>query len=139
MDRGVPTEAVLAGMRASDPPVQYLVGTPKINHLLERLSHCVLKRSGASDRADVGRRLDPRVVEARGHLCQGNANLESRGDLDGAYSIGLAVALERAAIASRNKWAPSCHTRNITEFPIVNSWMSRLPPWVPLSTVSTAT
>ncbi len=29
MDRGVPTEAVLAEMRAGDPPVQYLVGTPK--------------------------------------------------------------------------------------------------------------
>src|SRR6516225_1806080 len=42
MDRGVPTEAVLAEMRNSDPPVQYLVGTPKgrLNrlekHLLER-------------------------------------------------------------------------------------------------------
>jgi hypothetical protein len=29
MDRGVPTEEVLAEMRQSDPPVQYLVGTPK--------------------------------------------------------------------------------------------------------------
>jgi transposase len=29
MDRGIPTEAVLAEMRGSDPPVQYLVGTPK--------------------------------------------------------------------------------------------------------------
>ena len=29
MDRGIPTEAVLTEMRASDPPVQYLVGTPK--------------------------------------------------------------------------------------------------------------
>jgi transposase len=29
MDRGIPTEDVLAEMRASDPPVQYLVGTPK--------------------------------------------------------------------------------------------------------------
>jgi hypothetical protein len=29
MDRGIPTEAVLAEMRSSDPPVQYLVGTPK--------------------------------------------------------------------------------------------------------------
>jgi len=29
MDRGIPTEAVLAAMRKSDPPVQYLVGTPK--------------------------------------------------------------------------------------------------------------
>ncbi len=29
MDRGIPTEEVLAEMRQSDPPVQYLVGTPK--------------------------------------------------------------------------------------------------------------
>jgi hypothetical protein len=39
MDRGVPTEAVLAQMRASDPPVQYLVGTPKgrLNRLEKHL------------------------------------------------------------------------------------------------------
>ena len=42
MDHGVPTEVVLAEMRNSDPPVQYLVGTPKgrLNrlekHLLEK-------------------------------------------------------------------------------------------------------
>jgi transposase len=29
MDRGIPTEAVLSEMRHSDPPVYYLVGTPK--------------------------------------------------------------------------------------------------------------
>jgi transposase len=29
MDRGIPTEAVLGEMRAADPPVYYLVGTPK--------------------------------------------------------------------------------------------------------------
>ena len=29
MDRGIPTEQVLAEMRAADPPVSYLVGTPK--------------------------------------------------------------------------------------------------------------
>jgi transposase len=29
MDRGIPTEKVLEEMRQSDPPVQYLVGTPK--------------------------------------------------------------------------------------------------------------
>lgn len=29
MDRGIPTEEVLAEMRRSEPPVQYLVGTPK--------------------------------------------------------------------------------------------------------------
>jgi hypothetical protein len=28
-DRGIPTEAVLAEMRAADPPVHYLVGTPR--------------------------------------------------------------------------------------------------------------
>jgi transposase len=29
MDRGIPTEEVLAEMRACDPPIHYLVGTPK--------------------------------------------------------------------------------------------------------------
>jgi transposase len=29
MDRGIPTEEVLAEMRQSDPPIHYLVGTPK--------------------------------------------------------------------------------------------------------------
>jgi len=29
MDRGIPTEEVLSEMRAADPPVHYLVGTPK--------------------------------------------------------------------------------------------------------------
>jgi hypothetical protein len=39
MDRGIPTEAVLAEMRASDPPIQYLVGTPKgrLTKLQQRL------------------------------------------------------------------------------------------------------
>src|SRR5437764_11382249 len=29
MDRGIPTDEVLAEMRQSDPPISYLVGTPK--------------------------------------------------------------------------------------------------------------
>ena len=29
MDRGIPTDEVLAEMRQADPPVSYLVGTPK--------------------------------------------------------------------------------------------------------------
>ena len=29
MDRGIPTEEVLGQMRSSEPPVQYVVGTPK--------------------------------------------------------------------------------------------------------------
>ena len=42
MDRGIPTEAVLAAMRAGDPPVQYLVGTPKGR--LSRLEKPLLAR-----------------------------------------------------------------------------------------------
>ena len=42
MDRGIPTEDVLAEMRAAEPPVSYLVGTPK-----GRLT--VGERNGASD------------------------------------------------------------------------------------------
>ena len=39
MDRGIPTEKVLAAMRKSDPPIQYLVGTPKgrLNKLEKKL------------------------------------------------------------------------------------------------------
>jgi hypothetical protein len=42
MDRGLPTEAVLAEMRASDPLVQYLVGTPK-GHLNRLEKHPIDK------------------------------------------------------------------------------------------------
>ena len=42
MDRGVPTEAVLEEMRASYPPVQYLVGTPKGR--LNRLERALLAK-----------------------------------------------------------------------------------------------
>ncbi len=42
MDRGVPTEEVLAQMRASDPPVHYLVGTPKGR--LTRLEQALLDK-----------------------------------------------------------------------------------------------
>jgi len=40
MDRGIPTEDVLAEMREADPPVRYLVGTPKgrLNRLEQDLS-----------------------------------------------------------------------------------------------------
>src|SRR6202035_3998705 len=42
MDRGVPTEEVLAEMRAADPPVHYLVGTPK-GRLTRLEKHLVAK------------------------------------------------------------------------------------------------
>src|SRR3954467_13856544 len=42
MDRGVPTEEVLTEMRAADPPVHYLVGTPK-GRLTRLEKHLVAK------------------------------------------------------------------------------------------------
>jgi len=40
MDRGIPTEETLAQMRASEPPVYYLVGTPRGR--LSKLEHAFL-------------------------------------------------------------------------------------------------
>src|SRR6188472_3709000 len=42
MDRGIPTEAVLAEMRQAEPPVSYLVGTPKGR--LSRLEQALLAK-----------------------------------------------------------------------------------------------
>src|SRR6202049_5180013 len=51
MNRGVPTEAVLVQMRASDPPVQYLVGTPKGR--LTRLEQALLDQPWHAARPGV--------------------------------------------------------------------------------------
>src|SRR6202045_4811447 len=51
MDRGVPTEAVLAEMRNSDPPVQYLGGTPKGR--LNRLEKDLLEKPWQDAREGV--------------------------------------------------------------------------------------
>jgi hypothetical protein len=51
MDRGVPTEEVLAQMRASDPPVHYLVGTPKGR--LTRLEQALLEKPWHAARPGV--------------------------------------------------------------------------------------
>jgi hypothetical protein len=55
MDRGIPTEAVLAEMRGSDPPVQYLVGTPKGR--LSRLEKKLLAKPWQEARAGVAVKL----------------------------------------------------------------------------------
>src|SRR3954454_22706057 len=55
MDRGVPTEAVLAEMRGSDPPVQYLVGTPKGR--LNRLEKHLLQKPWQEAREGVKGKL----------------------------------------------------------------------------------
>jgi len=51
MDRGIPTEEVLAQMRAADPPVQYLVGTPKGR--LTRLEQALLEKPWRAARPGV--------------------------------------------------------------------------------------
>ena len=61
MDRGIPTEEVLAEMRQADPPVQYLVGTPKGR--LNRLEHELLDKPWHAARPGVQVKLLPRAGE----------------------------------------------------------------------------
>jgi hypothetical protein len=72
MDRGIPTEEVLAEMRAADPPVQYLVGTPRGR--LTRLERDLLElpwqeaRPGGRGQAVTAGRRALRTWERRTHL-----------------------------------------------------------------------
>ena len=61
MDRGIPTEATLALMRASDPPIQYLVGTPKGR--LSKLERKLVDRPWQSARPQVRVKLLPQDEE----------------------------------------------------------------------------
>ena len=61
MDRGIPTEAVLAEMRTADPPISYLVGTPKGR--LTRLEQQLTALPWQQARAGVAVKLLPREGE----------------------------------------------------------------------------
>jgi transposase len=61
MDRGVPTEAVLTEMRAAEPPVQYLVGTPKGR--LTRLEKALVAKPWQDARPGVQVKLLPQDGE----------------------------------------------------------------------------
>jgi hypothetical protein len=61
MDRGIPTEEVLAEMRQADPPVQYLVGTPKGR--LNRLEKDLLGKPWQEARPGVQVKLLPQDGE----------------------------------------------------------------------------
>jgi len=69
MDRGIPTEAVLEQMRTSDPPVSYLVGTPKGR--LNKLESQLLPLDWQAVRPGVDVKLLPQPQElyvlARSH------------------------------------------------------------------------
>jgi transposase len=61
MDRGIPTEAALEAMRASAPPIQYLVGTPKGR--LTKLEKALLNLSWQQARPQVRVKLLPQDQE----------------------------------------------------------------------------
>src|SRR4029077_145955 len=61
MDRGIPTEEVLAEMRATDPPVSYLVGTPKGR--LSKLEKALLTRPWQAVHHGVDVKLLPQDQE----------------------------------------------------------------------------
>jgi transposase len=61
MDRGIPTEEVLAEMRAADPPVYYLVGTPRGR--LTKLERDLLPLPWATVRPGVNVKLLPQDGE----------------------------------------------------------------------------
>ncbi|MDX1489211.1 MAG: IS1634 family transposase, partial [Acidiferrobacterales bacterium] len=61
MDRGIPTEEVLEEMRQADPPVQYLVGTPKGR--LTRLEKQLLEKPWHHARPGVQVKLLPQEGE----------------------------------------------------------------------------
>ena len=61
MDRGIPTDEVLAEMRQADPPVSYLVGTPKGR--LSKLEKALLDRPWQTVREGVEVKLLPQEQE----------------------------------------------------------------------------
>ena len=61
MDRGIPTEETLAEMREADPPVRYLVGTPKGR--LNRLERDLSKKPWQEARPGVQVKLLPQDGE----------------------------------------------------------------------------
>jgi transposase len=61
MDRGIPTDEVLAEMRQADPPVSYLVGTPKGR--LSKLEKDLLGRPWQAVREGVDVKLLPQEQE----------------------------------------------------------------------------
>jgi transposase len=61
MDRGIPTEEVLSEMRSSDPPIYYLVGTPKGR--LSKLEADLLGRPWQSVRPGVEVKVLPQEEE----------------------------------------------------------------------------
>ena len=60
MDRGIPTEEVLAEMRAAETPVYYLVGTPKGR--LSRFEEALTAQPWATLRDDISETFSVRQL-----------------------------------------------------------------------------
>jgi hypothetical protein len=76
MDRGVPTEAVLAEMRVADPPVHYVVGTPKGR--LSRLEQQLLAKPWQAARPGVQVKLLPQDGELYVFMSSPKATIASQ-------------------------------------------------------------
>ena len=75
MDRGIPTEEVLAEMRKADPPISYLVGTPK--RRLSKLEKALLARPWQAVRQGVEVKLLPQEEEQELYvLAQSRARID---------------------------------------------------------------
>jgi transposase len=86
MDRGIPTEETLAQMRQSDPPVSYLVGTPKGR--LSKLEAALAERPWQAVREGITVKLLPREGE-----CYVFAQSAARIDKERAMRRGQLKAL----------------------------------------------
>jgi transposase len=75
MDRGIPTEEVLAEMRKAEPPISYLVGTPKGR--LSKLEKALLARPWQAVREGVQVKLLPQDQEQELYVfAQSRARIE---------------------------------------------------------------
>src|SRR6266576_2246907 len=101
MDRGIPTEVVLAEMRGADPPVQYLVGTPKGRRADWRRTSSrspgsrLGRGSGSSScRAMANSMFWPTAPTASPRACPG----EGRGAGNAATTAEMVVGAPQAAL-----------------------------------------
>ena len=96
MDRGMPTEEVLAEMRAADPPVQYLVGTPKGR--LTRLEKQLLAKPWQEARPGVQVKLLAAGRRALRLRPERRSRRQGTGDAPAAaeMAVGAAQAARRA-------------------------------------------
>ena len=96
MDRGIPTEAVLAEMRGSDLPVQYLVGTPKGR--LSRLEKQLLTKPW--QKASAGVRVTLLAEDDELYVYAESVDARQQGTRDAQSPTEVAV--EAAAGVGRN-------------------------------------